>query len=159
MTCSRVRTNSSCRFGRATSPRDVFPDAASRAMIGTTGVQSPVNLEVHGFSEAFMTATDANGATVDASAGRQGYNVAVFDQKTGQLLDKRGFDTAANAFEADGLADYLNKVPAGRIVAVATKGPATANLTPGSARGAAGGRIQGQPRSPTSRVNRTRLSA
>ena len=118
------------RFGWARSPRAVFPDAASRALIGSTGVQSPVNLEVHGFSEAFMTATDASGTAVDASAGRQGYNVAVFDQKTGQLLDKRGFDTAANTFEADALADYLNKVPAGRIVAVATKGSATANLTP-----------------------------
>lgn len=119
-------------FGRADSPRDVFPDAASRALIGTTGVQSPVNLEVHGFSEAFMTATDRNGSAVDASAGRQGYNVAVFDQKTGELLDKRGFDTAANGFEAGDLAEYLDAVPAGRIVALATKGTATANLTPGA---------------------------
>jgi hypothetical protein len=119
-------------FAWAKSPRDVFPDAADRALIGTTGVQSPVNLEIHGFSEAFMTATDKNGVAVDASAGRRGYNVAVFDPKSGQLLDRRGFDTAANPFEADALAAYLNKVPAGRIVAVATKGDATANLTPGA---------------------------
>jgi hypothetical protein len=118
------------QFGWAASPRNAFPDDASRAMIGATGVQSPVNLEVHGFSEAFMTATDASGAAVDASAGRQGYNVAVFDQETGRLLDKRGFDTAANAFEAEALAEFLNELPQGRIVAVATKGPATANLTP-----------------------------
>jgi hypothetical protein len=117
-------------FSRAESPREVFPDAASRAMIGTTGVQSPVNLEVHGFSEAFMTATDADGRKVDASAGRQGYNVAVFDPRTGQLLDKRGFDTAANEFEADALAAYLNDISPGRIVAIATKGDATAHLTP-----------------------------
>ncbi len=120
------------QFAWAKSPRDVFPDAANRAIIGATHVQSPVNLEVHGFSEAFMTATDKHGAMVDASAGRRGYNVAVFDQKTGKLLDKRGFDTAANAFEADALATYLNKIPAGRLVAVATKGDATANLTPGA---------------------------
>ena len=98
-------------------------------MIGTTGVQSPVNLEVHGFSEAFMTATDAHGVAVDASAGRQGYNVAIFDRRNGRLLDKKGFDTAANTFEADGLAAYLDAIPDGRIVAVATKGPGTANLT------------------------------
>ncbi len=99
-------------------------------MIGTTGVQSPVNLEVHGFSQAFMTATDASGQQVDASAGRQGYNVAVFDQRTGRLLDKRGFDTAANEFEAEALADYLDGIPNGRIVALATKGAATRHLTP-----------------------------
>jgi hypothetical protein len=67
---------------------------------------------------------------VDGSAGRQGYNVAVFDQNTGRLLDKQGFDTAANGFEAEALAQYLNDLPAGRIVALATKGPATDNLTP-----------------------------
>ena len=77
-------------FAWAQSPREVFPDGASRALIGSTGVQSPVNLEVHGFSEAFVTATGADGATTDASAGRQGYNVAVFDEKSGELLDKRG---------------------------------------------------------------------
>jgi hypothetical protein len=120
-------------FGRAESPREVFPDPASRALIGATGVQSPVNLEIHGFSEAFMTATDAGGNKVDLSAGRQGYNVAVLDPQTGRLLDKQGFDTAANSFEADALAAYINDVPDGRIVAVATKGDATANLTPAAA--------------------------
>ena len=112
------------------SPREVFPDAASRALIGTTGIQSPVNLEVHGFSEAFVTATGADGATIDASAGRQGYDVAVFDEKSGELLDKRGFDTAANIYEADALAAYLDAVPAGRLVVLATKGDATASLGP-----------------------------
>jgi hypothetical protein len=117
-------------FGWAHSPREVFPDSASRAMIGTTGVQSPVNLELHAFTEAFMTATHADGETVDASAGRQGYNVAVFDPQTGKLLDKVGFDTTANTYEADALAAYLREIPRGRIVALATKGDATANLTP-----------------------------
>jgi hypothetical protein len=117
-------------FAWAQSPRQVFPDGASRALIGSTGVQSPVNLEVHSFREAFVTATGADGAATDASAGRQGYNVAVFDAESGELLDKRGFDTAANTFEADALAAYLDTVPAGRIVVLATKGDATANLTP-----------------------------
>ena len=39
-------------FAWSASPRQVFGDPASRALIGTTGVQSPTNLEVHGFSEA-----------------------------------------------------------------------------------------------------------
>lgn len=118
------------RFGRADSPREVFPDPSSRALIGTTGIQSPVNLEVHGFSEAFMTATGADGNTVDASAGRNGYNVAVFDETTGRLLDKRGFDTAANTYEAEQLAKFVDQIRPGRIVAVATKGAGSANLTP-----------------------------
>ncbi len=116
-------------FAWSASPRQVFGDPASRALIGTTGVQSPTNLEVHGFSEAFVTATGADGTTTDASAGRQGYNVAVFDEKSGVLLDKRGFDTAANVYEADALASYLDTVPAGRIVVLATKGNGTDNLT------------------------------
>ncbi len=117
-------------FAWSASPRQVFPDEASRALIGSTGEQSPVNLEVHGFSEAFATAMGADGTTTDASAGRQGYNVAVFDEQTGELLDKRGFDTAANTYEADALAAYLDTVPVGRIVVLVTKGDATANLTP-----------------------------
>ena len=36
---------------------------------------------------------------------------------------------SANTFEADALAAYLDTVPAGRIVVLATKGDATANLT------------------------------
>ncbi len=123
---SRVRL----QFARAASPRRAFPDPASRAIIGATGIVSPVNLEVHGFSEAYLTATDADGHQVDLSAGRQGYNVAVLDPRTGNLIEKRGFDTTANSFEADTLATYLAKIPAGRIVVLATKGDATAYLTP-----------------------------
>ncbi len=66
----------------------------------------------------------------DVSAGRAGYNVAVLDERTGALLDKAGFDTTANTHEADRLAAYLQRIPAGRIVVLATKGAATANLTP-----------------------------
>ena len=36
-------------FAWAASPRQVFPDPASRAVIGGTGVVSPVNLDVHSF--------------------------------------------------------------------------------------------------------------
>ena len=118
------------RFDWAVSPRTAFPDATSRAVIGATDITSPVNLDVHAFSEAYITATAADGAAIDASAGRAGYNVAVLDERTGALLDKAGFDTTANTHEADRLAAYLQRIPAGRIVVLATKGAATANLTP-----------------------------
>ncbi len=123
---SRVRL----QFGWVVSPRRAFPDPASRAVIGATGVVSPVNLDVHGFSEAFISAFDAAGAETKASAGRRGYNVAVIDPRTGRVLDMRGFDTAANAYEADALAAYLAGVRGGNIVALATKEDATAHLTP-----------------------------
>ncbi len=118
------------RFDWAVSPRTAFPDASSRAVIGTTGRTSPVNLDVHAFSEAYIAATAADGTALDASAGRAGYNVAVLDERTGALLDKAGFDTTANTHEADRLAAYLQRIPAGRIVVLATKGTATSNLTP-----------------------------
>lgn len=117
-------------FAWAASPRRAFPDEASRAVIGKTGVVSPVNLDVHAFSEAFISAFTAAGQEVKASSSRRGYNVAVFDPRSGRLLDQRGFDTAANIYEADALAAYLATIPQGRIVAVATKGDAAAYLTP-----------------------------
>ncbi|MGC8780993.1 MAG: interleukin-like EMT inducer domain-containing protein, partial [Anaerolineae bacterium] len=117
----------------AASPRRAFPDPASRAVIGRTGVVSPVNLEAHAFSEAFISAFTADGQEIKASSSRRGYNVAVFDPRSGRLLDQRGFDTAANAYEADALAAYLSAIPQGRIVVLATKGDAAAHLTPAAA--------------------------
>ena len=116
-------------LGWAATPRLVFPDPASRAVIGTTGLVSPVNLEVHSFSEAFITATARDGTVTDASAGRQGYDVAVLDPRSGQVLDRQGFDTASNSYEADRLAAYVRGLRAGGIVVVATRGDAAAHLT------------------------------
>jgi hypothetical protein len=117
-------------FAWAESPREVFPDPASRAVIGSTGVVSPVNIDVHSFDEAFISLFGPDGAEVKASAGRRGYNVTVINPRTGKVIEAVGFDTAANPYEADALAAYLAGIPKGRIVAVATKGDAGANLTP-----------------------------
>jgi hypothetical protein len=117
-------------FAWATSPRQVFPDPTSRAEIGGTGVVSPVNVDVRSFSEAYISTFTADGSETKASVGRRGYNVAVFDPRNGKLLDTRGFDTAANFYEADALAAYLAGIRAGRIVVLATKEHATAHLTP-----------------------------
>jgi hypothetical protein len=106
-----------------------MPDAASRAEIGSTGVVSPVNIDVRSFAEAFISAFGPDGVAVDASVGRRGYNVAVFDEKTGALMDRRGFDTAANAYESEALAAHLDGVAPGSIVILATKGDAAAQLT------------------------------
>jgi len=125
-------------FAWAESPRQVFPDPASRAVIGSTGVVSPVNIDVHSFDEAFISLFGPDGAEVKAASGRRGYNVTVIDPRTGKVLESVGFDTAANPYEADALATYLAGIPKGRIVAVATKGDAGANLTPAAVQALAG---------------------
>jgi hypothetical protein len=91
---------------------------------------SPVNIDVHAFDEAYISVFAADGSETKASTGRRGYNVSVLDPRTGKVLEMRGFDTAANTYESDALASYLASIPRGRIVAVATKGDAGANLTP-----------------------------
>ena len=107
---NRVRLH----FAWALSPRQVFPDPASRGAIGATGAISPVNLDVHSFDEAYISAFGADGSETKASPGRRGYNVVVLDQASGRVLDAQGFDTAANSYEADRLARYLAAVPRGR---------------------------------------------
>jgi hypothetical protein len=121
---NRVRLD----FGWAASPRKVFPDPASRAEIGRTGAVSPVNLEVHAFDEAYITTYGPDGAQTDASTGRRGYNVAVIDPRTGKVADMKGFDTAANSYESDALAAYLQAIRPGQIVVLATKGDASSYL-------------------------------
>lgn len=108
-------------------PRDVIPGSA---LIGSTGIEAPVDLEIHSTQEfAYITLEDDAGVRVDGSAGRQGYNVAVIDPDRGRLIEKRGFDTAANEYEAARLAEYLQRIPSGAIVVVASRGQAQAHLT------------------------------
>jgi hypothetical protein len=121
---NRVRLS----FGWAASPRDVLPDPVSRAVIGGTGVVSPVNIETHAFDEAYITLYYPDGTSADASTGRRGYNVAVIDPRSGKLLDMQGFDTTGNSYEADALATYLNRIPPGRIVVMASKQDAGKHL-------------------------------
>jgi len=123
---NRVRLH----FAWTLSPRQVFPDPASRGAIGTSGAISPVNLDVHSFDEAYISAFSADGSETKASPDRRGYNVVVLDQRSGRVLDAQGFDSAANNYEADRLAQYLSAVPRGRVVVLATKGDASAHLTP-----------------------------
>ncbi len=113
-------------FSRADSPRDKL----HQAMIGNTGIQSPVNISIHAFDQAFMTLTDASGNVVDASFGRRGYNVTLISTTTGEVLDKQGFDTVANAYEVERLVNYLNGLPDGQIVLLATREGAGAFVSP-----------------------------
>ena len=115
------------RFARVERPRDVLPGETD---IGSTGVVTPVDIEVDAAADhAYISVYDEAGAKTDASAGRRGYNVAVLDGRSGRLLDKRGFDTWANEYEAQRLAEFVAQIPDGRIVVVATRGDAGLHLT------------------------------
>jgi hypothetical protein len=51
------------------------------------------------------------------------------DEKSGEVLEKTGFDTAANVYESQAMADFLAGIEEGRIVLAASSGDATAYLT------------------------------
>jgi hypothetical protein len=113
-------------FAYAASPRNVLP---GQFAIGSTGVNSPVEITVNSAglnagSFAYITVDEE-----DASTHRRGYNLAVIHPQTGLVTDMAGFDTWANAFEAQELADFVNEIPEGYIVAVAVKEGGAAGLT------------------------------
>lgn len=120
------------RFAHLDAPRDVLPPVRA---IGTTGVESPVDIdiEVHsagaeGGKFAYVT-VERGRRRVDASAHRRGYNIAVLDPKTGDLLEARGFDTWANPYESQALARFLAQVPEGYIVIAAVQEDGARHLT------------------------------
>jgi hypothetical protein len=117
------------RFSDSARPIDVL---AGQAMIGATGVQSPVDIEINSGGAAqdfaFMTVVDSDGMASDVSAGRRGYNLAAIDPKSGDVIDVRGFDTYANAFEADRMAQFIDGLPSGAIVLGAARGEAGMSL-------------------------------
>jgi hypothetical protein len=114
------------QFAYAVSPRDVLPGQFG---IGSTGVTSPVEISVN---SAGLNAGDFAYITVnakDASTHRRGYNLAVIDPVSGAVVQQAGFDTWANEYEAQDLADFVASIPQGYIVAVAVKDDGAANLT------------------------------
>ncbi len=113
-------------FAYAASPRDVLP---GQFAIGKTGVTSPLEITVN---SAGSNAGDFAYITVgenDASPHRRGYNLAVVDPRTGAVVEKAGFDTFANEFEAQDLADFVAAMPDGYIVAVGVRDDGAAHLT------------------------------
>jgi hypothetical protein len=117
-------------FERLDAPADVLP---GNGAIGGTGVQAPAAIEVNSSGPAelaYITVGEGEGAE-DGSVHSPGYNVAVIDPQTGELLDRQGFDTTAGGSEAeaDRLADLLEGLPEGQIVAVALQGDGAVHLT------------------------------
>jgi hypothetical protein len=106
-------------FTHTAQPRQVLP---STRLIGQTGLETPVDLEANSGNDfAFMT-VGFGAAAIDASAHRRGVNVAVVHPQSGQVTAVKGFDTAANSFEAAALARFIAEIPAGQIVLLASQG-------------------------------------
>ncbi len=108
------------RFDHLAAPADVLP---SDGRVGNTGVQTPVAIEVNsGPGFAFITV-----AGDDASSHRDGYNLAVIDPESGDVVDKRGFDTTRSVEEEAALVAFVERIPEGHIVAVVRKVVGTAD--------------------------------
>ena len=115
-------------WATAAAPRTVLPGDRT---IGSTGALLPVDADLKAFAGGgFIALFDEDGAQTDASAGRRGVNITVLDADTGEVLDSAGFDTAANVYESEALADFIAQIEPGQPVLVASSGNAAANLTP-----------------------------
>lgn len=113
----------SFEFARLDRPAEVVP---GNGAIGQTGVQAPTAIEVNSGGPAdFAYITVGSGDEArDGSVHRPGYNIAVIHPRSGRILDRRGFDLTQSGSEeeAAALADFIRRVPPGRIVVVALQG-------------------------------------
>jgi hypothetical protein len=94
-------------------------DAAHR--IGGTGVHSPVDLVVTsaGKEHGWVASIAVNGT--DLAPNLRGYNVVVVDPRSGDVQRPEAFDTFLSRAESARLADFIDRVPAGWIVAAAIR--------------------------------------
>lgn len=97
--------------------------------IGKSGVKSPVSIvaysagsEVGDFAHIFV-----NG--IDESPNERGYNIVVIDPQTGTVESRTVFDTFAAEENAARLAQFIAKIPNGKIVALAVRDEASRLLS------------------------------
>jgi hypothetical protein len=92
--------------------------------IGKTDVFPPVDITVQsaGFSVGNFAKIVVDGK--DYSPNKKGYNIAVIDSKTGKVEKVESFDTRDDErgkFFAQKMAEFLEDIPAGKIVVCAVK--------------------------------------
>ncbi len=97
--------------------------------VGKSGVTAPASIvvrsagsEVGDFAHIFV-----NG--VDVAQDTRGYNIVVINAQTGAVEASAAFDTFASADESARLAQFIAKIPDGRIVAVAVRDEASRLLS------------------------------
>lgn len=109
-------------FGYVVRPRDVLP---AQFEIGGTGVASPVDIVVTSTSEFGSIKVNDQ----EVSPLKRGYNLAVIDPKSGQVVAVRNFDTGGTSIlESRALREFINQIPEDMIVAGAIQEDATAML-------------------------------
>jgi hypothetical protein len=117
-------------FESLAAPAEVLPGSAA---IGETGLEAPTAIEVNSGGPAdFAYITIGTGAeSEDGSLHSPGYNLAIVDPASGQVLDRQGFDTTPGGSEAQAaaLAAFVRAIPAGHIVVAAMQGDGGARLT------------------------------
>jgi hypothetical protein len=117
-------------FESLAAPAEVLPGSAA---IGTTGVETPIAIEVNSGGPAdFAYITIGTGAdSEDGSLHSPGYNLAVVDPARGRVLDRQAFDTSSSGSEAAAasLAAFVRGIPDGQIVVAAVQGDGAAHLT------------------------------
>jgi hypothetical protein len=112
--------------------RHLFPVAQIRDgnyLLGETGVSAPVNILVKSAGEEVG---DFGHIYVDGrnlSPDERGYNIVVLDPLSGAVEGRGHFDTFAAEEESDRLADFIEAIPDGKIVAVAVEDEASLHLT------------------------------
>ncbi len=108
------------KFAYLVRPRDVLP---ANFAIGATGATSPVDLVVN---SGDLGSIKVNGR--EASPLGRGYNVAVIEPARGAEINAKTFNTADDRAQSRAMADFIEKIPNGFIVAVASQEEAAANL-------------------------------
>ena len=96
--------------------------------IGKTGAVAPVNIVVRSAGQEAGDYAHIYVDGRDVTANRRGYNLAVIDPRTGAVEQTAAFDTFADAKESNRMAELINRLPAGRIVALAVRDEASMNL-------------------------------
>ncbi len=127
VTYLREGLNEFCfRFGR------LYPVEQVREgdyAIGTTGISSPVNILVKSAGEEVGDFGHIYVDGVNVSQDERGYNMVVLDPVSGQVEETGHFDTFLHQDESRLMADFIARIPEGKIVAVAVEDEASLNLT------------------------------
>ncbi len=108
------------KFGYLARPRDVLPPDYA---IGSTGVSSPVDIEVKGGDIGSIKV-----AGRDVSLLGRGLNIVIVDPKTGLVTNSQVFNTMDDIAQSRLMTDFLTQIPEGLIVAVASQEKAAQNL-------------------------------
>ena len=100
------------RAGCISDEQEIMPLARQASPSPVSIVARSAGSEVGDFAHIFV-----NG--IDAAQNSRGYNIVVINEKTGAIEASAAFDTFASAEESARLAQFIEKIPTGRIVAVA----------------------------------------